>query len=91
MKYLLTSLASFCIMILVLLMLPYRCAREIPLMRRLFPSRAIATGWREQYANFRLTVLHERSNQPGFLDLRTLCIPGKIENGISIYRESDWK
>ena len=78
-------------MILVLLLIPYRCEREIPLIRRLFPSRAIATGWREQYANFRLTVLHERSDQPGFLNLRTLCIPGKIENGIRIYRESDWK
>ena len=91
MKYLLTSLASFCMMISVLLLIPHCGEREIPLMRRIFPSRAIATGWRERYANFRLTVLHDRSDQPGFLDLRTLCIPGKIENGIRIYRESDWK
>lgn len=75
---------------LLLLSIP-ASVRDIPHMRRHFPSHAIATGWREPRAHFRLTILHDLPGTMGYLDLRSLCVPGDPAQGVRIYRESDWK
>lgn len=42
-------------------------------------------GWLEKDAGYCLTVRNNVRNKEGYLDLRTLCLPGGTANGLRVY------
>jgi len=63
-----------------------RKPESVPMKRIVKPlKKKNPEVWLEKDAQYRLSVRHNLSGKPGYLDLRTLCVPGAPENGLKVY------